>query len=246
MRNPQMLQHCPSSFFPFMRHRIGLALLMAVAATVAGCVAAPPPVAGPGGFTPVPTTAMADLFPLSARMAHFQITRGYNTGQRVDWSLTADGEGWLQTLESINRVHYRTGDDGALLIVREDDFREKVQVTYDPPVRLPSSLTMGQTVQGQCKVTIRKVADGSVRESGTMTYQVDLLGRRTIDTPAGPLAVVTVRMKRQIRLHMASVTVEIVDDYGMGRGPVAQRTAQTVRALGLGGSPQTFEVRLAP
>jgi hypothetical protein len=149
------------------------------------------------------------------------------------------------TLEGKQVSHLGLTDDGDLLTSREDDMEEQVEVSYSPALTQPARMETGKAFTGKSQMTIRRMKDGSIRDQGECQYEVVLLGRQSVTTPAGPFDAYVVRTTRTLRLKLARVTVVSLDAFVDGKGSVVQNSTVTIRPLGLMGVTSKEEYRLA-
>ncbi len=185
------------------------------------------------------------LFPLRADKGRFQIVEGDDDGYVFGWRLEPVGQGWVFTYEGYQQVWLRAEADGALRIVREDDLDEEVQVTYEPALlMLPTKLEIGEAISETVTMTVRSLDGSQLRSVGTCINTVTLLGVQTVSTPAGAFEAVIVETRRQVQLPIARVEVQIISAFVPGRGQVAERVVQKVRALGLFDTEEVREERL--
>ncbi len=195
---------------------------------------------------PMATTAdIAPLFPLRRDKGRFQIVEGDDDGYAFAWQLEPAGQGWVYTYEGYQQVWILQDEAGALRIVREDDLDEDVQVTYEPAVlMLPAKLETGFSESETVTMTVRSLDGTQLRSVGTCINTVTVLGKQSVSTPAGQFEAVMVETRRQVQLPIARVEVQIISAFVPGRGQVAERVVQKVRALGLFDTEEVREVRL--
>lgn len=223
--------------------RTGL-FLGCAGAMAATALAEPPP--QPPATQPAAVTA-GDLVPLKARSGAFSIQLGKKPAQTVPFAFTDAGEGvWTYTLEDRSVARFRRGADGGLLVAKETDLDERVDVTYDPALCvLPPTLEPGKPFESLSKMVIRNSRDGSLKEKGTCAVRVELIGTQRIVTPAGEFTAVQVRETRQIRLRVAKADVNCDTWYVPGVGEVAEKSLTVTKALGIFGGKEVSESKLA-
>ncbi len=184
------------------------------------------------------------LFPLEPRQGVYRITKGPDAGKDLNFDLqqVEDGQ-WRLTYEGLQATYFKASPQG-LLITREDDFGEKVQVTYDPAINcLPLGLSKDTPFQGKTRMTVRG-PNGETRDSGSCDYTVTLLGKQRVTTPAGGFDAVVIRNIRTLDLAMADVVVDITSAYAAPQGEVIEHVDQKTQALGLFGLNKLSERRL--
>jgi len=225
-----------------------LMLLAGCCATGCGCgdadgtaIAATQPA---GQHTPVVLTGdqgvepLESAFPLSERLqpkrraGAYLVTEGARSGTAYEFTVSEEGETWLIDFPEYHASRRKFDASGDILILREDDEQEGVKVLYTPPIRIPAKLEPGQVYRGKCKIRIVYKKSGRTREKGDVRYEVRLIGRKRLTTPAGTFDAVLVRQTRFLDLTLADVTVEITDAVAEGWGIVANRVDQTISAVG--------------
>ena len=223
--------------------RLLWALLPALCLAVAGCTRELP-LGSPGAQERVPPIAYTTLWPLATRSGAYQITEGKGVGDTIEYALKSEDGRWHLQLKGKTDVILSAQPDGSVQIEREDDAVEAVTVTYSPPLVIPAILKTGKPFEGTSDVVIRRQSDAHIREQGTCSYKVELLGRQTLTTPAGEFDAYVVRTIRTMKLRLARVKVVIFDAYVPNQGEVAERIEQTVRPLYLMASTTREERRL--
>ncbi len=176
----------------------------------------------------------------------FQIVEGPNAGQTCRQTIEAVTDGWRLTLEGFDIVQLSLHEDGTLLTIQEEDITSRVRVHYDPPLPiLPARLAVGHSLEGESRVEIRNLSDGSVRTKGVCKYHIELFGRQWINTPAGRFDAYVVQANRQMALDMATVDVTLLNAYVPGKGQIAQTLAKKVLVMGLFPTQSEREIRVA-
>jgi hypothetical protein len=175
----------------------------------------------------------------------FDVTEGARKGETLTAKLEADGPNrWRYTLEDTRVAFIEVADDGSLLVSREQDMAEGVEVTYEPAlVMLPPRLTTGEPVKNECAVVITDLKDGSVRDRGRCSYTSELIGPAA-DQPSGEPPAWLVRGTRSLDLNLAKADVVIDTACVPGVGTVRERVEQVTRALGLFAITKAEELRL--
>ncbi|MCX5658704.1 MAG: hypothetical protein NTW19_03155 [Planctomycetota bacterium] len=188
-----------------------------------------------------------ELVPLKARHGAYSIQVGKKQAQIVPFRFEPGEESsWTLTLEGRSVARFTRGEDGSLLVPRESDLNERVEVTYEPGLRvLPGKWEPGKPSECTSKMVIRNSKDGSLKEKGTCSIRVELVGKERVTTPAGEFDAMLVRETRQIRLRMAKADVTCETWYVPGVGEVAERSVTTTKALGLFGGKEVSESKLA-
>ncbi len=187
---------------------------------------------------------VAKLFPLKPRQGVYRITQGADKGKDVPFTLEkVDDDQWKLTYKDQQVTYFKTSDKG-LLITREDDFGENVQVTYEPAINcLPVGLSKDKPFEGKTQMTVRKPS-GETRDSGTCQYTVTFEGVQRVKTPAGASEARIIRNVRKLDLSLANVTVDIFSAYAVPQGEVIERVEQKTQALGFIGMNKLTERRL--
>lgn len=215
-------------------------LFVAAMATPFGCRtidrAEPPAVVdiqGPlSGAEPI---TAAQLHPFVPHHGLIHRSVGHSPGKTVRYRLEPDrGDHWRWTLEGVRMVHLHHAEMAAVVILMERELSEAVAVTYDPPlVILPNVLTMDQPVEQESQVTVTGLKDGSPRDQGRCRHRVQLLGKRTITTPAGTFQAYVVQTRREMDLQLAQVSVVSETAYAPGRGWVAEQIVRVTKPMKL-------------
>jgi len=177
--------------------------------------------------------------------AALRFTRGPHQDETVEMTVSAEDEGWSRTLEGLRTTHFAQDDEG-LRVRGEDDFEQKVRVTYQPPLLvLPPTLESASKAQAESRMTVTDLEGKNVRDKGHCRVEIELLGRQRVATPAGFFDAVIIRTTRTIDLGLADAEVVITAGYVPERGLVAEHIARTTRPLGLFTSKREDEMRLA-
>lgn len=171
----------------------------------------------------------------------------HELSQPIAVKVTVEGQRWHVVAEGRFESHGRLDEDGGLWVEREVDHEEGVEVLYHPGVQLlAATMERGQPLHSQASVEIRRLSDGSLRESGRVEAETTWQGRRTVDLPIGRVTVEEVVTQRRMDLRFADVRVTIATAYQPGFGVVGKRIDQHVRALGLLGSREGHVQWAAP
>lgn len=196
---------------------------------------------------PVPTEiSTTDLFPLQDAKGRFLVIEGDNDGLKFSWTLKSSSDGWIYNYQGLQKVWFIQDETGALYITREDDFEEEVRVVYEPAILALPALLNSQTAHEQkVEMTVTSLNGKEVRSRGPCYNSITLLGRQTISTPAGEFEAVVVRSKRRVQLPIAKVEIDILSAYVPGRGQVAERISQQIKALNFFDMEEVREIRLA-
>lgn len=234
----------------FMSKRLLLLLLAA-----AGCAASPrdcpqPPLGSEAFLDASGSVTAAGLLPHRPAKAAFVYVRGRRAPRRVGYRVEAIGQ---QGSEQVMQVVIQSVSESRLLwdkdgvsVESERDLEQQVLVQYAPSLLiLPARMDMGQVCSGQVQMTVRNLADDSVRARGTCSYTIELMGRQKVITPAGQFKATVLKLMRQINLPLVQMQVTIYDAYVPQRGKIAQRVVQTGRAVGLIPMDRDDEMRLS-
>jgi hypothetical protein len=155
-------------------------------------------------------------------------------------------ENWRWVLDGIRTVYLTSTPDGAVAISREDELSEEVSVDYEPAlVILPARMAMGEPSNGVCRMTVRNLKTGSVRDHGWCNYRIELLGIRATHTPTGTSEAYVVQTRRRIVLQLAQVRIKSETEFVADRGWVAERIHRVTKALGVFASSHTEKLTLA-
>jgi len=205
--------------------------------TQVGCQA-PPRIdfSKPTLLKPAPPVNAARLYPLVRHEGQVSIRVGNRPVQVHPYSLDNTGENdqWRFGLEGLRATHLQQTSDGAIQITREDEHSEGVWVAYDPPmVLLPARVAMDRPIEQRTHMTVYSLADNSLRDQGWCTYQVELLGRRTANTPMGLKEVYVLRTTRQIELQLADVQVASETTYLPDVGWLSERIDRITKPMRL-------------
>lgn len=222
-------------------------LVFGATAAQVGCQAPPRIDFEKSTLSPAPPVNAARLYPLAPHEGQVSIRSGNRPVQTPHYSLdNADGnDNWRISLEGIRVTYLQQAADGAIQITREDEHSEGVWVTYDPPiVLLPARVAMDSPIEQRTHMTVYSLADGSLRDQGWCTYQVELRGRRTVNTPMGLKEVYVMRTARQIELGLADVQVVSETAYVPGVGWHSEQIDRITKPMRLFEIHQTESLRL--
>lgn len=196
---------------------------------------------------PVDPATVVNLLPLEKREGSCVVKIGKKSSREVDYLLEpSEDNTWRSTIEGIRVVYFSKGEKGEILLPREDDLAENVQVSYHPALQiLPGTWADGRAVEGASDMEIKNAKSGLVREKGTCTYRVELVGRQKVDTPAGTFDAILVRETRHIRLKLAKSDVTVLNWYVPGKGEVAEHVIESTKALGFLGGKKESDTRIS-
>lgn len=200
-----------------------------------------------GPVEPIPAEIeTASLFPLEKARGRFRIVEGEQDGLDFEWNLKPAPHGWIYSYEGLQRVWLVKDAQDALRITREDDLDEEVQVTYEPGLLMLPRLIRSEVEETETATMVVRSLDGrELRSTGICSNTITVVGRQKVNTPAGDFMAILVRSHRRIQLPIASVEVEILSAYVPGKGQVAERVTQKIRALRFFDMEEGREVRLA-
>ncbi|MDX1682127.1 MAG: hypothetical protein R3336_03305 [Phycisphaeraceae bacterium] len=231
----------------FLHHSFLLAILLT---GVIGCVSqtvvatdTSPPALRPSGPVDGP-----DLLPRTARRARMIRSPDGDPESKKASSLlrrryqTEEGAWRVSTGDQVDHLVL---DEAATLVKTEIVPGDKVRTVYKPAIPIiPARLKPDQPVEGEVDVTIYNLKGGGVKEKGTCRYRIELLGRRTITTPAGKFEAVLVRTHRQFDLNLAEAEVTLDTHYLVDRGIVHQKVHRITRPLGLFKTEKIYHLHL--
>lgn len=191
--------------------------------------------------------ALKEFVPFQSRSGAFMLKVGKKPDREIDFHFDAEqNDLWAYTLADKHVTYYKAGKDGGIVIPRELDSNEHVEITYTPAFQmLPANWADSPVYDGTCTMVVKNSKTGLVREKGTCVYRVELLGKQKIHTPAGDFEACLVRETRHIRLNLAKSDVMSLTWYVPGQGEVADHTETTTKALGIIGGKTVEETRLA-
>ncbi len=228
------------------RDPIGSMMVLGLAMLLAGCATGPREGAAPSeGYAATDAVAAADLLPLEAGKATY-VRKRDGKESRVTFTLAQADKGWQWEAEDVRSTTLVGGGKDGIAIARDIEFDEDADVRYDPPIpMLPARLEQGKAVTAKSRMTVYDASGKSTRAKGNCSVRIDLLGKRSIDTPAGAIDCYIVRTRREIRLDLASVDVVIHSAYAPDKGLVHQAVERHTKALGLFGGKSSDELVLA-
>lgn len=253
-----------------MRHALSHRFLWLLAVVMAsGCAARPhgpgpdakhhaarPPGNHPADsdLAPLAAAEASELYRLEPRTGSLRWTDSplaERRGRSVAFRLTrTDGddaaERWLLELAGATRSILVRGPDGSIGVEREEDPAEDAVVLYQPAIlSLPARLTADRPIVQESSVRVLSARSGRERARGTVRVEATLLGRGTVDTPAGRFEAVWVRVVREMDLNLARVRV-VIDSAYARQMRVVNRVEQTTRTLGVFGDTTLSQTRLGP
>ncbi len=215
-----------------------LALLVLLSINLAGCAASsrapshPETAARPTSITPIPADK---LIPATDASGAFQVMVGPDKGAIRPFTRTFKNGKWVIFEKGDHRGFYHLDKQGRIILDREDDLHENVQVDYDPGiVVLPAIVGNGSPLpSGKVTMIVKNLKTGRQRDHGTCTYQLTRIRREKLTTPAGTFDTYLVEQKRHLVLNLASVDLTIHTAYAPGVGTVLDTLWQTIHVLGL-------------
>lgn len=214
---------------------------LAAAATLTACQAPQPTDFAELTLKPAPPIDATTLYPLASHEGSISVQVGNQPVQTYPYRLNPTGEDhnhWRLRLETLRDTYLQQAADGAIQITREDEYKEGVWVAYDPPlILLPARLAMGKPTQQRTRMAVHNLTDGLLRDQGWCTYQVQLLGCKTVDTPDGRQDGYVLQTRRQIELQLAEVQVVSEAVYVPGVGWMREKIDRITKPMRL------FEVR---
>jgi len=210
-----------------------------LACALASCAAPPKEKERPATTRPaeqVPAIEGSRLVPVEPWSTQARITEGPGKGSTVTQRMARAGDHWTLTLEGRYRTHLRVDEDGALRVVREDDFRENVAVHYEPallwmPATLDGSFSSHrQEVQIKVHHLAKGGQSGALRDRGTGVYQILGVTHRG---GGGAGQSYTIEDRFELNLSLADADVIMRSTYAPGTGRVAWTVDRYTQALGL-------------
>lgn len=205
--------------------------LVAFSLTLAACQKSPRLTDPPAVTTrPGQTFTALDLQPLREGTWLFEVTEGPRTGRELTATIQSDGPNrWRYELEDTRVVFLEVNADGGIVVPREQDLEENVEVTYTPAlVMLPGKFTVGEPHKDECGVAITNLKTGEIRDRGRCAYTRELIG-----PAAGMPNAWLVRGTRHLDLGLATADIVIETTYIPGQGTETERVEQKTRPLGL-------------
>lgn len=198
-------------------------------------------------LSPAPPINAARLYPLARHEGQISIQGGNRPAQTHHYSLdnTDGNDNWRINLKDTRTTYLQQTANGAIQVTREDEHHEGVWVTYDPPmVLLPARVAMDSPIKQRTRMTVHNLTNGSRRDQGWCTYQVELLGRRTANTPMGLKEVYVMRTTRHIELQLADVQVVSETTYLPDVGWLSERIDRVTKPMRLFEVHQTESLQL--
>jgi hypothetical protein len=201
------------------------------------CAVGPPPMSHEGLLPLTEPVAAAHMLPLATMQASGKLITagGEHDGVALSLQPATDEPGvWLWQVADASTSAIREGEQGERLLLWETSTTDGVKVVYAIPlVFLPASLEPGRTYTGSSDVLVTKLSDGSVREQGTVEYEVAALGHQTLTIAGAPVTVTVVRETRRMRLQSAQSVVVVTTGYAPDVGTVVQTVDERTTVLGL-------------
>jgi hypothetical protein len=211
---------------------------------LSACTATQRPNADGGDYTPADTVAAKDLLALEPGKATYERTVN-GRSSRVTVELTeGKDKTWTSQTEKV-RTTTLVVDDGAIAVVRDIERDDDADVRYEPAIlMLPAKLEQGKPVTAEAKMTVHDGDGDGIKARGTCRVKIELLGMRSVTTPAGEFECHVIRTTRTIRLDLAHVDVVIHAAYSPEHGLVRERIERHTKALGLFGGKSSEEMVL--
>ncbi len=179
----------------------------------------------------------------------YLVTAGAFEGERLIRTVEAHPEAeslWIVRLEKHNRLVCRRTDGGGLTIVEDLDFRRDKRTRFDPGLWvLPPEMAIGQTVHRRGRTRVFNPDSGLELADGTYDQTIQLVGRRTVETPAGRFDGFHVRSASMVNTSLADVTVTVDTVFVPEVGPVYEHVKLRIVTLGLFTSESRREMKLA-
>lgn len=186
----------------------------------------------------------AKIMPLQPAQAMVEWTVG-DSSRTVSYQFEQLGNLWLSTVEKFRRVELQPQPDGSIAIVAEEDLTESVRVEYDPPLlMLPATLSGGNSVEGQSKVTVRNLSDGTITQTGQASYRIELVEAKPNGQPPTDGPVYVVESHRRLDLNLVQALVTTRESYAPGRGWIGETVTYITRPLGLFETRKTRTLRV--
>lgn len=228
---------------------MGSVLLVAM---VVGCAAQSQTTAGEGEhYDAAKAVAAEDLMVMEPGKATYLRTHK-GKEKRVTFELAkVDAQTWTWAAEDFRVTTLSIDDDGGIRIKSDIEFDEDADARYAPPLpMLPAKLEPDKPVTAESKMTVYDANGKKIKAKGTCRVTIELLGKRSVDTPIGPIECYVIRTTRKIDLDLANVEVVIHNAYapalgkGKGSGLVRQAFERHTKALGLLGGKTAEELVL--
>ena len=226
---------------------IAIVLVFGATAAQMSCQAPGPIDFDKSTLSPAPPITAARLYPLARYEGQISIQSGNHPAQTHRYRLdnTAGNDKWRINLKDTRAIYLQQTAHGAIQVTREDEHNEGVWVTYDPPmVLLPARVAMDSPIEHRTRMAVHNRTNGSLRDQGWCTYQVELLGRKTANTPMGLKEVYVMRTTRQIDLKLAEVQVVSETTYLPGVGWLSERVDRITKPMRLFEVHQTESLEL--
>lgn len=196
--------------------------------------------------------------PAGQRMAWRDV---YGLGDRSSWFIdpagdpedaivvrlveAEDGQSWRALVGDRYESVFRINEEGDLVTGVEIDREENARVSYEPAIPvLPAEMVVGEVIEGEVRMVIRDLRRGTVRQQGPCRYELELLGRRAVATPAGTWEAWIVRTRRTADFGVAGFVLDQHEAYVEGVGRIAGHSVRRIRVLGAWLAPQTEELLL--
>lgn len=191
------------------------------------------PVAGMDFEALLPVTAEA-LMPLETQQGVYLVTEGSEKGKKVPFTFEQHGEQWILTKHEMARHELRRDKKGNIVIDRETNFRDDLEIDYASPVMLlPAMVDRNTSLTGKTRVIVRNARTKSVKYRGICNWRLNFIGVAPVETRIGTFPVYRFRASREIRLSLAKVSMTVDFEYARGKGMIATGVDQVIRSLGL-------------
>jgi len=179
----------------------------------------------------------------------YLVTAGAFEGQRLARTVEAHPEAdalWIVRLEKHNRLVCRRTEEGGLTLVEDLDFQRDKRTRFDPGLWvLPPEMAIGQTFHRRGRTRVFNPDSGLELADGTYDQTIQLVGRRTVETPAGRFDGFHVRSASKVNTALANVTVTVDTVFVPEVGPVYEDVKMRIVTLGLFTSESRREMKLA-
>ena len=180
----------------------------------------------------VDATALLGPF---VRNEPFRVTAGLLTGKQWNFSHTQGPmtDEHVLLFDGQHRSLLKVNQDQTVLLLEEQDYIQQVKVVYNPPIKvIPSDLLHDKSQTLTSKMTVYSLNGKTQRDKGTCTVTLKVLGKQTLNTPAGKFEAIVIQTLRKLQLGLARGTVKTLDYYVPHVGLVAHKIQRKLITMG--------------
>jgi hypothetical protein len=175
-----------------------------------------------------------ELMPLTLRKGVYRVIEGPERYDQVPFVFEPQGERWILTKIGVSQHELHLDQDGNIVIDRELNLRNNLEVKYlSPIILLPAVVERDTVLSGKTRVMIRNAQTEETRYKGMCKWNIRFVGMSSAGQTDNILPVYCFQATRDIRFSLAKITLLVDFEYVRGKGMITTGIEQTIRTLGL-------------